>query len=75
MRLYQDCYETVKNQDCYETVSGQKDARGGLNQSSSSGHVAPSYNIVRNINIDIDMRNTDLRWSEKEVIHYGSPTF
>ena len=57
----------LEQQQCNE-------ARGYSNQPSSSGHVAPSYNIVKNINIDIDIRNTDLRWSEKEVVHYGSPT-
>ena len=48
----------LEQQQCNE-------ARGYSNQPSSSGHVAPSYNIVKNINIDIDIRNTDLRWSEK----------
>ena len=37
--------------------------------STSSGYVAPSYNIVKDINIALYERNTDLRWSEKEVIH------
>jgi hypothetical protein len=33
----------------------------------------PSNNIV-NINTDVELKNTDFRWSKKEMVHYGLST-
>ena len=51
---------------------GQKDARGGLNQSSSIGIWRHLPSFVCNINVNYK-RNIGFRWPEKRIPTMGVP--